>query len=201
MRFSAFTAALASIAAVSAQTQHLIIVGGNSTLTYSPSSITAEVGDTVAFQFQAKNHTVTQSTFASPCANMTTPTEGIDSGFQAVAAGATQFPQWSFNVTNATTPLWFYCRQTGHCAAGMVFAVNPTANKTFAAFQAAAMASASGASASGSAGATGSGTTASASAASPSASSKSASGAMRLPYSGSAAAALAVVGLSVTALL
>ncbi|KAF7975842.1 hypothetical protein HWV62_8409 [Athelia sp. TMB] len=199
MRFSTVAAALASIAAVSAQTQHLIIVGGNSTLTYSPSSITAEVGDTVAFQFQAKNHTVTQSTFAAPCSNMTTPTEGIDSGFQFVAAGATQFPQWSFNVTNATTPLWFYCRQAGHCEAGMVFAVNPTANKTFAAFQAAAMASASGggASASGSAGATGS----SASAAAPSASSKSANGAMRVPYGGSAAAALAVVGFSVAALL
>lgn len=57
-----------------------------------------------------KNHTVTQSTFASPCTNMSD--NGLDSGFQFVAAGATSFMQFSFNVTNASTPLWFYCRQT-----------------------------------------------------------------------------------------
>ncbi|KZP21225.1 hypothetical protein FIBSPDRAFT_931845 [Athelia psychrophila] len=200
MLFSTFAAVFASVVAVSAQTQHLIVVGGNSTLTFSPTSVNASVGDTVAFQFQSKNHTVTQSTFAAPCANMTTPTEGIDSGFQAVAAGATSFPQWSFNVTNATTPLWFYCRQTGHCEAGMVFAVNPNAAKTFSAFQAAAMASSSSASAGGSASASATGNpSGSSGAAYPSASSTNANGAVR--YSGSAAVALAVIGLSVAALL
>jgi hypothetical protein len=62
---------------------------------------------------QTKNHTVTQSTFPAPCQNMTTPTAGIDSGFMAVAANASFFPEWSFTITNASTPLWFYCRQTG----------------------------------------------------------------------------------------
>jgi len=42
---------------------------------------------------------------------MTTPTAGIDSGYMPVAAGATSFPQWSFTMTNASAPLWFYCRQ------------------------------------------------------------------------------------------
>lgn len=32
-----------------------------------------------------------------------------------------------------------YCRQTGHCGKGMVFAINPTADKSFAAFQQMAM--------------------------------------------------------------
>jgi hypothetical protein len=83
---------------------------------------------------------------------------GVDSGFQPVAANATNVP--SFTVTvNATTPLWFFCHQTGydylifrmilkadhvcysHCEQGMVFAINPTANKSFAAFQSAAKAS------------------------------------------------------------
>lgn len=36
-----------------------------------------------------------------------------------------------------TNPVWVYCRQTGHCQKGMVFAINP--GDKFAAFQAAAM--------------------------------------------------------------
>ena len=36
--------------------------------------------------------------------------------------------------------LGFYCRQTGHCGKGMTFAINPTANKTEAQFQANAIA-------------------------------------------------------------
>ena len=57
----------------------------------------------------------------------------------AVGANATEFPTWNVTV-NDTTPLWFYCRQhapdgSSHCGSGMVFAVNPTADKTFADFQ------------------------------------------------------------------
>src|SRR6266478_1318722 len=46
------------------------------------------------------------------------------------------FQEAQFEVID-TNPVWVYCRQTGHCQKGMVFAVNP-GNK-FAAFQAAAM--------------------------------------------------------------
>ena len=79
------------------------------------------------FIFYPCRHAVTQSTFADPCTQMLTPALGIDSGFMPVAANATEIPQWSFQVTNASAPLWFFCRQTGHCAKGMVLAVNPTA--------------------------------------------------------------------------
>ena len=58
----------------------------------------------------SKNHTITQSSFGAPCMNIT---NGIDSGFQPVQPNATTFAQWSFTITNATTPLWFYCRQPG----------------------------------------------------------------------------------------
>jgi len=143
MRFSTFVAAFAPVVAVAAQQTFTVLVGPNGSNTYSPTSVNAAVGDTIAFQFQAKNHTVTQSTFVTPCQMMTTPAMGIDSGFMPVPAGTTALPQWSFTISNASTPLWFYCRQTGHCQQGMVFAVNPTATKTFAAFQAAAMASSS----------------------------------------------------------
>ncbi|KIP08909.1 hypothetical protein PHLGIDRAFT_18806 [Phlebiopsis gigantea 11061_1 CR5-6] len=136
MRFSAILAALPLIGAAFAETI-VVKVGENGTLTYNPSEVTAQNGDTIAFQFLTKNHTITQSTFASPCTNFSAT--GLDSGFQPVAANATSFMEYSFNMTNVTGPLWFYCRQANHCQMGMVFAVNPTADKPFSAFQAAAM--------------------------------------------------------------
>jgi len=194
MRFSTVIAALVPVVAVSAQQTFTVVVGGNDTLTFNPTSVNASVGDTVAFQFQSKNHTATQSTFAAPCQNMTTPTAGIDSGFIPVAPNATSFPQWSFTMTNASAPLWFYCRQTGHCQKGMVFAVNPTPAKTFDAFQQAAEASGnSSSSASASGTGSSSGSTPKASATS------STGGAMR--YTGNAATALAVVGIAAGVLL
>ncbi|KAJ7685430.1 Cupredoxin, partial [Mycena polygramma] len=142
MRFSlAVAAAILPVLSVSAA-DILVLVGADNKLVFSPSNITAAAGDTIAFQFQNKNHSVTQSTFADPCAIQTTPAQGIDSGFQFVAANATQLPQWSFTVDNASTPLWFFCAQTTHCEAGMVFSVNAVESgpKNFAAYQAAAMA-------------------------------------------------------------
>jgi len=191
MRLSVI-AALASVAAVSAQQNFTVIVGGNGALTFNPTTVNAAVGDTIAFQFQSKNHTVTQSTFTSPCVTMTTPVAGIDSGFMPVAAGATSFPEWSLTVTNDSVPLWFYCRQTGHCKQGMVFAVNPTENKTFAAFQAAAESGSSPTSGSASG-------TAASTASSTSASAKATNNAMR--YGSSATTVLAVVGLAAGILL
>ncbi|KAJ7172214.1 hypothetical protein C8R46DRAFT_1085168 [Mycena filopes] len=143
MRFSLAAAALVPVLSASAA-DILIQVGAGGKLAFSPSNITANVGDVIAFQFQGKNHSVTQSTFANPCAIQTTPAQGIDSGFQFVAANATQLPEWSFTVDNATTPLWFFCAQTNpanHCNAGMVFSVNAVESgpKNFAAYMAAAM--------------------------------------------------------------
>jgi len=140
MRFTSILATFFAFAVASAQNNTIIVkVGANNGLTYDPPSVTANAGDIIAFQFLSKNHTVTQSTFATPCQIMTTPSAGIDSGYQAVAAGATEIPQWSFTVSNSSAPLWFYCAQTGHCTKGMVFAVNPTAAKSYDAFLANAM--------------------------------------------------------------
>ncbi|KAG6828168.1 hypothetical protein H0H92_008936 [Tricholoma furcatifolium] len=138
MRFftTAFAAAAALIPMVSAEI-FTVMVGQNQTVAYSP---TRHVGDVVNFQFLSKNHTVTQSSFANPCTPLA---GGVDSGFQPVATNATSFPQFSITITNTSTPFWFFCEQTGHCGKGMVFAINPTVNKTFAAFQANAIATAS----------------------------------------------------------
>jgi plastocyanin len=203
MRTSFIAALLASAAAVSAQQTFNVLVGANDTLTFQPDTVNASVGDTIAFTFLSKNHTVTQSTFAAPCTNFSA--DGIDSGFVPVDPTATSFQQYSFTMNNVSAPLWFYCRQTGHCGKGMVFAVNPTAAKSFSAFQAAAMAT-SGNSTSGSpsgypsGSGSGSGSAGSPTASSPAAGSATASsGAVKL--SGGAAGLLSFVGLAAGMLL
>jgi plastocyanin len=134
MRFAIVSVFLGLAACVWAE-NITVKVGENGGLTYSPESVAAKEGDIISFQFLAKNHTVTQSSFNDPCTRLTTPTLGIDSDYQPVPANATMVPQWSFTVVNASAPLWFYCKQGAHCKAGMVFAVNPTADKTFQAFK------------------------------------------------------------------
>ncbi|KAI9445221.1 hypothetical protein H4582DRAFT_1914076 [Lactarius indigo] len=137
---------IALFSSAAAQNVWQVTVGdANGSTIYTPNNINASVGDTVQFTFNPKNHTVTQSTFANPCAPLSA---GFDSGFNPVAVGtASSFP--IFNITvNDTNPIWVYCRQgentpVSHCGKGMVFAVNPGVNGTsnsFAAFQAAAKA-------------------------------------------------------------
>ncbi|KAH7889990.1 hypothetical protein F5I97DRAFT_1949095 [Phlebopus sp. FC_14] len=122
---------------------HKVVVGGSS-LAFSPSNISAQVGDTVTFQFMQRNHTATQSTFADPCRPLTlTSTSGqvgFDSGFMPVSANATTFPTYTIQINN-TTPVWVYCKQTSHCGQGMVFSVNAIESgpNTFAAFKARAI--------------------------------------------------------------
>ncbi|KAG9028747.1 hypothetical protein FRB95_006115 [Tulasnella sp. JGI-2019a] len=115
---------------------HTVVVGGSAGLVYTPNTITAAPGDIVTFQFQVKNHTVTQSTFAVPCSEKA---GGFDSSFMPVAATDMTFPTYNITV-NDTAPIWGYCRQANHCASGMVFAINPPATgNTFAAFKSMAM--------------------------------------------------------------
>ncbi|MCJ1466323.1 hypothetical protein MMC07_004942 [Pseudocyphellaria aurata] len=115
---------------------HEIIVGGSPGLVYTPDTIQAAVGDMVKFNFMSANHTVTQSTFANPCVKMA---DGHDSGFKANPDGTmSPPPSFTFQVKD-TKPTWFYCRQKTHCGKGMTFSINPTANKTQAAFKALAM--------------------------------------------------------------
>lgn len=151
MRFSTVLAILAPASAALAA-QWNVTVGNNGTLTYDPTNLTGvATGDTVVFFFAAKNHTVTQSSFAAPCTWL--GDTAADSGFEPVdtttvttdvfPGNNSAIPTFTYNVTNTSVPLWFYCAQTNpvsHCESGMVFAINPTANKTFDAFQQAAKA-------------------------------------------------------------
>jgi len=125
MFFASLSLGLVLLPLVSAQQVHDVQVGGSS-LTFSPEAIFANPGDQVVFHFQQKNHTATQSSFASPCGHKD---GGFDSGFIPVAANVTSdFPTWTITV-NDTQPIWVFCNQAAnlpasHCGAGMVFAVN-----------------------------------------------------------------------------
>jgi len=127
--------ALAGLSSAAVQT---IQVGAGG-LQFTPSTVTAAAGDIISFQYAAGGiHSVTQSTFASPCQAMT---GGFDSGVVTDASGP--LDMWNLTVTDATTPIWFYCKSVAggapHCTAGMVGAINPPATgNTFAMYQAAA---------------------------------------------------------------
>jgi plastocyanin len=78
-----FTLALLTFLLPSASlaVNHIVTVGQNG-LTYTPSSATAAIGDTVQFNYFPVNHTVTQSTFKNPCAPLVNGTvKGFSSGF------------------------------------------------------------------------------------------------------------------------
>jgi plastocyanin len=80
---STVTSAVGSASPTSTMaTDHKVVVGG-STLTFTPANITAQVGDTVTFQFMQKNHTATQSTFADPCRALTSTSTSGQIGFDS----------------------------------------------------------------------------------------------------------------------
>ncbi|KJA29262.1 hypothetical protein HYPSUDRAFT_32662 [Hypholoma sublateritium FD-334 SS-4] len=124
MFFSTLSLGLALMPFVSAAIIDIQV--GASGLTYSPDAIGANVGDQVVFHFHAKNHTVTQSSFADPCGPLA---GGLSSGFMPVAANQTDnLPTFTVTVKD-TKPIWVYCAQgagtaASHCGAGMVFAIN-----------------------------------------------------------------------------
>ncbi|KAF2874200.1 hypothetical protein BDV95DRAFT_488490 [Massariosphaeria phaeospora] len=124
---------------------HVVQVGGaNATLAFFPEHIVAAPGDLVQFQFNAKNHSVVQSTFDQPCIpiqNITpNKTDAFFSGFMPTNASITSTQQkltYTIRVMD-TKPIWFYCSQGMHCQSGMVGAVNAPAsgNKTLAGYKA-----------------------------------------------------------------
>jgi len=106
---------------------------------YSPSNFTASNGTTVTFIIPSGSisHSVTQGSFANPCVYLAATggnPAGFDSGLQAGK-------NFSVQITNDQEPVWFFCKNTGHCGLGMVGAINaPTTGNTYDAFVAAAKA-------------------------------------------------------------
>ncbi|KAF2492394.1 Cupredoxin [Lophium mytilinum] len=137
--------ASATAAAAGQETVHVVQVGGsNGTTIFSPNNVIAAAGDLVQFQFNAKNHSVVQSTFDQPCVPiqnvMPNKTDAFFSGFMAnnhtFGKAGVQLV-YTIRVKD-TKPIWFYCSQAKHCQSGMVGAINAAAsgNKTVQAFAA-----------------------------------------------------------------
>ena len=128
-----------------------------------------------------------QVTVADPTAVVASYTGSVSYGTPPTAD--------SLNYTvNGTGPAWFYCKTGTHCKSGMVFAVNPTAEKTYDAFKANAQGTGSStngtASASSNPSSTASGSTA------PAATSKAAANGRATVGIGAVAAALLFGGVS-----
>jgi plastocyanin len=135
MLFSSLFAATALVGAAVAE-QHFVAVSNKTgALVFQPDSIQAAQGDTVTFRFWPKNHSIAQSTFAQPCAPMN---NGFWSGFVPTTS-TESVANWTFTyeVTNASAPVWFYCTQGRHCQGGMVGVINPprTGERTLAAYK------------------------------------------------------------------
>ncbi|EJD46046.1 hypothetical protein AURDEDRAFT_113763 [Auricularia subglabra TFB-10046 SS5] len=115
--------------------KEIAVAVGEGGLKFVPESVTANVGDTIVFSFVGGNHSVTQSTFDVPCAAMA---GGQDSDYRLASANPQPF---RFTVTDATKPVWMFCKQGNHCQQGMVFSLNAatTGDKTADAFKAKAM--------------------------------------------------------------
>ncbi|KIM43019.1 hypothetical protein M413DRAFT_393869 [Hebeloma cylindrosporum] len=130
--FTTFVASASVLASVVSAAQHNVVVGQGNANVFEPKFLEGvAAGDTISFKFVSKNHTVTQSTFPAPCV---AKPDGVNSGFIPVDPTAATQPEWTIQIDNVTAPLWFYCAQGAHCKAGMVFAINPTPEKTFDAF-------------------------------------------------------------------
>jgi len=115
----------------------VVVSDDNGSYQFNPPLIHAANGTIVSFQFSGipGNHSVTQSSFPTPCQALA---NGFDSGFIVAKEKADgTFPTFNYTVTNDQNAVWFYCRQktpTSHCNAGMVGGINGV-NSRFQDFQ------------------------------------------------------------------
>ena len=130
--------ALAAVSAPLALAQQTfeVAVGPGGEFVFTPSTVTAQAGDTINFSFHPKSHTVTQSTFDAPCEPLT---GGFATEVVATTAEGDVQNQYVLPADYDGSPQWFHCAVGPHCSLGMVFAINPPATgNTFEAFEAAA---------------------------------------------------------------
>ncbi|KAG5727602.1 hypothetical protein E4T56_gene12367 [Termitomyces sp. T112] len=108
--------------------------------TFHPTNLSAPNGTNVVFWFPfipGIDHSVTQSSFEEPCTYLNSTgnsSAGFDSGLQHAV---------TFNITieDDSKPIWFHCKQVGHCGMGMVGSINApsTGNLSYEAFRQAAL--------------------------------------------------------------
>jgi plastocyanin len=101
-----------------------VVVGAQGKLAFNPQSVTVLPGTLLRFDFLGRNHTLTQSSLEHPCSN----SSRLDTGFNQFnpqnISGKFAVEFW----VGSSEPQWFFCAQNlprSHCAAGMVFSLNP----------------------------------------------------------------------------
>ncbi|KAJ6530990.1 hypothetical protein DFH09DRAFT_1326678 [Mycena vulgaris] len=135
-----------------------VSVGAANGFTFTPTTVTAAVGDTITFTVQvvptyklllvmlirvAQQHSITSATFSGAICPPPLGGAGpgpFDSGFLSDLDGS--LPTFVYTVVD-TAPRFGACKQAagGHCRAGMTFAINPNSTQTYAQFLANARAS------------------------------------------------------------
>jgi len=104
----------------SAVAKTVVINVGQSGLSFSPDSSTADVGDVLEFHFFSSIHSAVSGDFSSPCQMSSS---GFDSGpINNKADGSGSVFQVTVQDTN---PIWFFCGTPGHCQSGMAGVINP----------------------------------------------------------------------------
>ncbi|TPX70150.1 hypothetical protein SpCBS45565_g01967 [Spizellomyces sp. 'palustris'] len=114
--------ALVAVAApwiISAETDHLVLVGAEGRPVYNPSTLNVYLGDMVTFHVEDGPHSVTQTTGN----NCDTLSSGIDSG--KLKRGGRMAVRFI-----APGIRWFTCNMDDHCHRDMRFAVNVIDNGT-----------------------------------------------------------------------
>lgn len=104
-----------------------ILVGAQGKLAFNSESVTVLPGTVLRFNFLSRNHTLTQSSFQHPCINGSS----FDTGFNQFNPRNISGELTVDYHVNSNLPQWFFCAQTlprSHCAAGMVFSLNPKNN-------------------------------------------------------------------------
>lgn len=67
---------------------------------FTPNTVNAQTGDSILFQFKSGNHSLTQSTFNSPCEPLT---GGTESGFMPNLNNQVPFPSYTL-IVNTSDP-------------------------------------------------------------------------------------------------
>ncbi|TDL20054.1 hypothetical protein BD410DRAFT_791434 [Rickenella mellea] len=139
--FAVFIFAIAVMAKDIVITVGLNAIASDPSKTFTPQRVEGKIGDNVIFNFTSGNHSVTQSTFGSPCipAHITNSSiNGFDSGLRPTNNG-TAITTLSVPITpdNVGAPLWFYDASIGACGEGAVGVINSdeSGNETLAGFE------------------------------------------------------------------
>jgi plastocyanin len=136
---SSSSAAATSTAVAASNSTNINVQVAAGGLVYSPSNFTASNGTTVTFTFPSGSitHSVTEGSFGNPCVYLAATggnPAGFDSGLQAGK-------EFSIQITNDQSPVYFFCKNSDHCGLGMVGTINaPSTGNTYDAFLAAAKA-------------------------------------------------------------